>query len=80
MPRVKLLKRPSDPVKALLFEHKIVLRLTDEEMARKMGVSKSTYERRMHEQHTDQWTVGELKQLSRSLGVPMDELRGAIKY
>ena len=80
MPRVKLLKKPSDPVKALLFEHKIALRLSDEQMAVKMGVSKSTYERRMHEQHTDQWSVGELKRLSHSLGVPMDELRGAIKY
>lgn len=79
MPRVKLNEKPRDRVKELILGEKNRLEYDNEQMARLMGVSKSTYERRMS-QTSDEWQMKELKKLCKALYIPVDELREAIRY
>lgn len=80
MPKVKLNRPPADLIKALILERKNAYRLSDEEMAEKMGVSRGTYQRRIHRQSTADWPLGQITKLCRALDVPIEQLRDATRY
>lgn len=80
MPKTKLNRPPVDPIKALILERKNAYHLSDAEMAGKMGVSRGTYQRRIHREHTNDWPLGQITKLCRALDVPLEDLRGATHY
>ena len=80
MPRVKLNRPPVDPIKALILERKNACQLGDDQMAGKMGVSRSTYQKRINHQHTNDWPHGQITRLCRALDIPIQELRDATRY
>ena len=80
MPKVKLNRRQADPIKALILERKNAYRLSDAEMAERMGVSRATYQTRINKQETKEWPLGQITKLCRALDVPIEELRAATRY
>lgn len=84
MPKTKLerFSKPAvrrDPVKGLILEYKTILNLTHAECAEKMGVSPNTFTRHIQGSHSDEWLSDALK-FCRSVGVPIEEFRAAIRY
>ncbi len=77
MPRTRFDKIDRDPLKELVLGRKITLGLSEAKLAEKMGVSVGRY-RTMMQGTSDAWKIGEVKALSRALGLPIDELRGLI--
>lgn len=80
MPRVKLNAPKRDRIKELVIGGKIRYGYSDDDMARFMGVSRATYSMRINHQHTDEWSLIEIKRLCKALGVEIIELREAVKY
>ena len=78
MPRIKLGAPKRDYVMALILERKRALDLTDADIGAYLGVSRQTASRMMSKS-SDLWSLGDLKTLCRALGVPIEELRDAIK-
>lgn len=78
MPRVKLGAPKKDYVMALILERKHALELTDADLGRALGVSRQTASRLMSKS-SDCWELGQLKALCRRLGIPIEELREAIR-
>ena len=86
MPRTKLCdkysapKRPApDYPKALILERMDAQRVTPDDMARALGLSRSTWFMR-RKQNTAEWPLGDLIKACRFLGVHPDDLRAAIRY
>ncbi len=77
MPRTRFDRTPRDPLKELVLGRKATARLSETELAEKMGISRGRY-RTMMSGSSDTWKIGEVKALSRALDVPIDELRGLI--
>lgn len=61
-----------DPIKALISDRVCVMRLGSQKIADVMGVSRTTSSARMTQQHTDEWTLGEVKKLCSALKVEVD--------
>ena len=80
MPKVKLNRKPSDRIKALILERKNAEKLNDEQMAVRMGVSRATWQKRINHQHTDEWPLGQVMKVCKSLGIPIEEVRDATRY
>lgn len=75
MPRTHLDKyaRPKrDPIKALIADRIGVMHIGSEKLASVMGVSRTTSSVRMTRQHTEEWTLGEVKKLCSALKVEVD--------
>ena len=75
MPRTRLDKfsrPPTDVFKAPVLERVTALRVTTEGVAKLMGVTKNTALNRMKHQHTDDWTIKELRSLNKGLHVEID--------
>ena len=71
MPYVKLSLKNSpraDPLRGILLERMKALNMTQRDVAEKMGISLSTYQRLM-KQHSDKWTLEELTLALRSVNV-----------
>jgi DNA-binding Xre family transcriptional regulator len=75
----KYAKPKVDPVKAPILERINALGLTNADGAEIMGVGENTYIKRIRHQHTDEWTLGEIKRMCRGLKVEVDDLRGAVR-
>lgn len=77
MPRTRFDKIDRDPLKEVVLGRKTTLGLSEAKLAGRMGVSVGRY-RTMMQGTSDAWKIGEVKVLSRALGLPIDELRGLI--
>lgn len=72
-------KKKRDPVKQLIREYQDINDLSDQQLAKLWGISRTTCCKRFNELHSDDW-LGDAKKLCKKLGVPIDELRGALRY
>ena len=86
MPRTKLgdkaaaMKRPPlDRPKALILERCASQHITNDQMAKALGVHVNTWSRRKS-QPTELWPLGDLLKACAFLGVDLDDLRAAIRY
>ena len=77
MPRTRFDKIDRDPLKELVLGRKAALQLSEVNLAAKMGISTGRL-RTMFSGSSEQWKIGEVKALSRSLDVPIDELRALV--
>ena len=75
MPKLKR----RDPVKGLILEYKNTLGLTNSNISKLWGVSRTTCCRRLNEEHSDEWLT-EAKKLCKKLKIPEDEFRSAVRY
>ena len=81
MPRTifdKYAAPPKDPVKAQILDRINALHLSAAEGSKIMGVSESTYLRRLNHQHTDEWPLGIIKRMYRGLKLVPEDLKGAV--
>lgn len=67
-----------DDVKAVILERINALHITAETGSKIMGVSVNTYAKRINHQHTNEWSLGEIKNMCRALKVEVADLRGAV--
>lgn len=75
MPRTgfdRFAQPPVDVLKAPVLERVTALHRTTENLAALMGVSKNTALNRLKHQHTDEWTLKELRSLNKGLRVEID--------
>ena len=77
MPRTRFDKIARDPLKELVLGRKAAVRISEVNLAKKIGVSVGRY-RTMMQGTSDGWRIGEVKALSRALDLPIDELRALI--
>ena len=82
MPKVTYLgtQPKRDFIKDAVRAQQKLLKLTDGQVAKSLNLSRESYNRRMNKVHTDDWTLGEIKRLWSKLGLPLDELRGYVRY
>ena len=80
MPRLRSSEPPKDQIKALILERKKAMRLSDEELSRRLGICRQTCSRLMNTKHTDDWSLGEIKKICRSLNITIEELKDAVRY
>ena len=80
VPRLRASEPPKDPIKALILERKHALHLSDEELSKRLGICRQTCSRLMNAKHTDDWSLGEIKKICRSLNIPVEELKDAVRY
>lgn len=80
MPRLRSSEPPKDPIKALILERKNAMRLSDKELSKRLGICRQTCSRLMNTKHTDDWSLGEIKKICRSLNIPVEELKDAVRY
>lgn len=78
MPRVKLGTPEVDKVKGLILERQLAYGYNTEKMAELAGMSSTTFHKRMRDQSTKEWTLGEILKLTHALGIPKDDVRAAI--
>ncbi len=50
------------------------------EMSEAVGVSRSTWSRMLNEQRADEWPLDKIRAACKYLGVPIEDLRGLIRY
>jgi transcriptional regulator with XRE-family HTH domain len=79
MPRLKTQKPRSDPLKALMLQRKLEVKLSGSELAAKMGVSRQTLSEMLNRKSTDDWTLGSIKKACKILWISAEELREAIR-
>lgn len=68
-----------DPIKGLILAAGRDQHKSTEEMAALAGVSRSTYNL-MLKQHSTSWTLERMLGLCSGLGIPIEELRPAVRY
>ena len=78
MPRTKFDKPKRDALMELILGRKAALKMSEEEMASKSGICRSTLRVRLNGS-SDKLTVGDLKAFSKALDIPIEEIRQAIK-
>ncbi len=79
MPRVKLGRNPAnEKIIALIWGMADVHGLTNEQLGDKANISRTTVARR--KANPEDLTLGELRRLGRALGIPIEDLRDAIRY
>lgn len=80
MQRLRSSEPPKDTIKALILERKNAMRLSDEELSKRLGICRQTCSRLMSTKYTDDWSLGEIKKICRSLNIPIEELKDAVRY
>lgn len=79
MPRVKLGRNvANDKLVTLLWGTAAARGLTNEQLGSKAHISRTTVARR--KSNPEDLTIGELRSLGRALGIPIEDLRDAIRY
>ena len=79
MPRVNLGRNTAnEKLIALIWGAAAVHGLTTEQLGDRAHISRTTVARRKAK--PEDLTVGELRSLGRALGIPIEELRAAIRY
>lgn len=86
MPRTKLAEKysapkrpPTDPLKGVVLERISSLCLKNEDLAALLKCSPTTASRKRNSNMRD-WTLGEILDFCKSTGVPIAELREAMRY
>lgn len=77
MPRVNLNVPPVDPLKGIILERQLALRLSGREMSAKLGLSNATYSNMLH-RPLDTWPLGTVKKVCSILGIDKETLRANI--
>ena len=78
MPRTRFDKPKRDALMELILGRKAALKMSEEEMASKSGICRSTLRVRLNGS-SDKLTVGDLKAFSKALDIPIEEIWQAIK-
>lgn len=79
MPRVNLGRNTAnEKLIALIWGMASARGLTNEQLGAKAQISRTTVARRKAK--PEDLTIGELRRLGRALGIPIEELRDAIRY
>lgn len=86
MPATKLTKKysqpktpPVDPLKGLILERVKAMNYKNEDLAKIIGKTQNTVYSRLKGSMRD-WRYGELLDLCKASGVPIEDLRAAIRY
>lgn len=85
MPATRLTKKycdpkpPIDPLKGLILERKMALKITPEQIAKIFHCSEVTAWRRLN-QPMREWKYGEILDFCKYTGIPLEELRTAVRY
>lgn len=69
-----------DPLKALILERLCAYNHTDNWLAEQLGVSRKTFSRMKNHQHTDEWTLGQIKKCCIVLNITKEQFAKAITY
>lgn len=78
MPKVKLGAKKVDQMQILLSGYVKTMGQTLSQVGRTIGTCDDTAGVKLR--HPDELTVGQMKKLGKSLGIPIDDLRSAIHY
>lgn len=70
MPKTRFDKIARDPLKELVLGRKAAVRISEVNLAKKMGISTGRL-RTMFSGPSDSWKIGEVKALSRALDMPI---------
>ena len=86
MPATRLTKKycdpktpPIDPLKGLILERKMALKITPEQIAKIIHCCEVTAWRRLN-QPMREWKYGEILDLCKAMDVSIDELRKLVRY
>ena len=85
MPATRLTKKyceskpPIDPLKGLILERKMALKITPEQIANIIHCSEVTAWRRLN-QPTREWKYGEILDLCEAMDVSIADLRELVRY
>ena len=86
MPATRLTKKycdpktpPIDPLKGLILERKMALRITPEQIAKIFHCSEVTAWRRLN-QPMREWKYGEILDLCKAMDVSIADLRDLVRY
>lgn len=86
MPATKLTKKysqpktpPVDPLKGLILERVKAMNYKNEDLAKIIGKTQNTVYSRLKGSMRE-WRYGELLDLCKASGVPIEDLRAAIRY
>lgn len=79
MPRLKASRPPRDDLKALVLQRKQALGLKAYEIAEAMGISRQKLYEMLAKRSSDEWTLGDAKNLCRVLWITPEEMKGAIR-
>lgn len=75
------LRKKNQTLSALIWGYLSIQGISIESAAERLGIkglSKNTLRRRL--QHPETFTVGELLTISKRIGIPIEEIRAAIKH
>ena len=86
MPATRLTKKycesitpPIDPLKGLILERKMALKITPEQIAKIIHCSDVTARKRLN-QPTREWKYGEILDLCKAMDVSIADLRDLVRY
>lgn len=78
MPKTRFDRVKRDALLELVLGRKAMLKMSEDVLAEKMGVSRTTIRKRLKD-GSDSWTVADIKGFSKALEIPIEEMRSAIK-
>ena len=78
MPKTRFDKPKRDAPLELVLGRKASLGFSEERLAEKMHISRSTLRARL-DAGSDNWTISELKRFCRVLDIPIEEMRQALR-
>lgn len=78
MPKTRFDRVKRDALLELVLGRKAMLKMSEDVLAEKMGVSRTTIRKRLKD-GSDSWTVADIKGFSKVMEIPIEEMRSAIK-
>ena len=78
MPKTRFDRVRRDALLELVLGRKAMLKMSEDVLAEKMGVSRTTIRKRLKD-GSDSWTVADIKGFSKVMEIPIEEMRSAIK-
>ena len=78
MPKTRFDRVKRDALLELVLGRKAMLKMSEDVLAEKMGVSRTTIRKRLKD-GSDSWTVADIKGFSKVMEIPIEEMRQAIK-
>lgn len=79
MPKTRFDRVKRDALLELVLGRKAMLKMSEDVLAEKMGVSRTTIRKRLKD-GSDSWTVADIKGFSKVMEIPIEEMRSAIKH
>lgn len=78
MPKTRWDKPKRDLLLEMVVGRKTILHLSEEELAQKVDMSRTTLRSRLS-RGSDCWTISEVKAFAKALDIPFEEVRQAIR-